>query len=117
MTTGIFPSKVAGVTAKNSDGQPRQNYIRAFCKPGMTATLIREPNNEYDKNAVGVWIKARSLIFFTADVQIGYLNADIAPEVARHMDKGGKMLCEITEVTGGTRGKSTLGVNILLTKG
>ena len=117
MTTGIFHSKVVGVTAKNSNGQSRQSYIRRFCKPGMKVTLIREPNNEYDNNAVGVWIKARSFIFFTADVQIGYLNADIAPEIARHMDRGNKMFCEITEVTGGTHDKQTLGVNILLTKG
>jgi hypothetical protein len=117
MTTGTFHSKVAGVTASNLNGQSRQNYIRAFCKPGMSASLIREPDNPYDTNAVGVWIKARSLIIFTADVQIGYLKADVAPEIARYMDKGGKVSCQITEVTGGNRGKSSLGVNILLTKG
>jgi hypothetical protein len=117
MTTGTFHSKVAGVTAKNPDGRSRQNYILAFCKSGMPATLVREPNNQYDKNAVGVWITARSLIFFKSEVQIGYLNADTAEEIARYMDGGGYVSCQITEVTGGTRGKASLGVNILVTKG
>lgn len=117
MATGTFHSKVAGVTANNSDGRSRQNYIRAFCKPGMAVTLVREPNNAYDKNAVAVWIKIRSLIFFTANVQIGYLKAEVAEEIARYIDKGDHVSCQITEVTGGGRGKSSLGVNILITKG
>lgn len=117
MTTGTFHSKVAGVTAKNPSGRSRQDYIRKFCKSGMPATLVREPSNQFDKNAVGVWIKARTLIFFTSQVQIGYLNADTAEEIARYMDSGGRMSCQITDVTGGTHGKSSFGVNILLTKG
>lgn len=116
MTSGTFHSKVAGVTAKNPNGRDRQDYIRAFCKSGMPARLIREPANPYDKNAVGVWITARSLIFFTADVQIGYLMADVAEEISRRLDDGETVACEITDVTGGTHGKAALGVNILLTK-
>jgi hypothetical protein len=48
---------------------------------------------------------------------VGYLNADIAGEIARHIDKGNPIHCEITEVTGGTRDKPSLGVNILIVKG
>lgn len=110
-----FYSKVAGVTAKNTDGRSRQKYIRAFCKPGKALILKREPKNPYDANAVGVWVLARVLLFITSEVQIGYLNKDVAREVAPHMDAGGRVTAKISEVTGGTRGKSTLGVNIALT--
>jgi single-stranded-DNA-specific exonuclease len=82
----------------------------------MPLILKREPSNPYDANAVAVWIKARALIFFTAEVQIGYLNEELAEEMARHIDRGGKLTGSITEVTGGTYEKPTRGVNILLTK-
>jgi hypothetical protein len=116
MPTGTFHSKVAGVTKKNANGLSRQNYIRVFCKAGMPLTLIREPNNQYDRNAIGVWITARVLIFFTGRAQIGYLNATIAAELARFLDSGKTVHCKITEITGGTLGKKNLGVNILITK-
>ena len=51
--------------------------------------------------------------------EYGLTVADIsskAPVRAASSAKGGKVACEITEVTGGVRGKELLGVNILLTK-
>ena len=82
----------------------------------MPLIFKREPSNPYDADAVGVWIKARALLFFTSDVQIGYLTAHLAKEMARYIDKGGHLVGHITEVTGGTHDKPTLGVNILVTK-
>jgi len=114
MATGTFHSKVAGVTFKNADDSSRQDYIRAYCKAGMTIILKREPNNPYDNNAVGIWIKRRTII--NSEVQIGYLNAEVAEEIADYIDKGGTVVGKIVEVTGGTREKPTFGVNILLTK-
>lgn len=116
MTTGTFYSKIAGVTAKNQDGRSRQTCIRTFCKPGMPLILRREPTNKFDKNAIAVWIKARMLLIFSNELQIGYINSDLASELAVWMDKGRGLSGEIVEITGGTNGKSTLGVNILLTK-
>jgi hypothetical protein len=115
--SGTFHSKVVGVTAKNSDGSSRQKYIGAYCRSGMSAALVREPNNQYDPNAVGVWVKARAFIFFTANLQIGYLSSDVASEVAPLLDSGHPVACQIAEVTGGVRGKNSYGVNILLSKG
>ena len=117
MTTGIFHSNIAGVSHRNSNGSDRQAYIRAYCRPGIRVELRPEPDNPHDKNAVGCWIRARAFIFFSADVQIGYLPADVCGEIARHLAKGGKADCDVAEVTGGTRGKSTLGVNIQIRKG
>lgn len=117
MTTGTIHSKVAGVTAKNDNGRSRQDYIRAFCKAGMPLILRREPQNKFDKNAISVWIKAKALIFFSSEVQIGYINAELAEELSRWIDNGKSLSAEIAEVTGGTKEKSSLGVNILLRKG
>ena len=113
---GQFYSKVAGVTAKNSDGKERQNYIYAFCKPRMKLILLREPENPYDPDAVAVWIKARALLFFTSEVQIGYLNSDISSEISQYIENGGRVEAEIKEVTGGTESKQSYGVNILINK-
>ena len=42
--------------------------------PGRRLTLVPEPDNEYDPNAVGVWDADRR-------VQAGYLPADVAREL------------------------------------
>lgn len=83
----------------------------------MPVLLKREQNNPHDPNAVGVWIVARALIFFTDEAQIGYLPAGhVADEIAGHIDRGGGVHAEIADITGGERGKPTLGVNLLIRK-
>ena len=42
--------------------------------PGRRLTLVREPDNEHDPNAVAVWDAERR-------VQAGYVPAEVAPEV------------------------------------
>ena len=42
--------------------------------PGRRLALVREPENEHDPNAVGVWDADRR-------VQTGYVPADVAPEL------------------------------------
>jgi len=115
MKKRAFHTKVAGVTKRNGDGTRRQSLIARYCKPGMPVILKREPDNPYDKDAVGVWIKARVFFFFKAEVQIGYLNRGVAQEIARHMDRGSEVRAEISDVTGGCDGKS-YGVNLFIEK-
>jgi hypothetical protein len=43
--------------------------------PGRRLALVREPENEYDPNAVGVWDAERRL-------QGGYVPAEVAPELS-----------------------------------
>jgi hypothetical protein len=107
-----FHSKVRGVNQKNQDGYERQKYIRSYCKPGTPLILKREPNNPHDANAIGVWVKAKALVFFADTVQIGYIGAEVAEELAPIIDRGGKVEARISEITGGTKGKEALGVNI-----
>jgi hypothetical protein len=106
-----FHSKLAGVAQANDDGRSRQYYIDAYCAPGMQLSLRREPGNRVDRNAVSVWIRARLWIVFKADVQIGYLSAQVAEELAPLMDAGRSVTAQVTAVTGGTRGKPIKGVN------
>lgn len=111
-----FNVKLVGVSHKNPDGMARQAYIRRFAKSGMPVHLRPEPNNPHDADAIGAWITARSLLLFTADVQIGYLDSRLAGEVSRLLARGGTATARIVEVSGGTSGAETLGVVIELTK-
>jgi len=44
--------------------------------PGRALTLVREPENEHDPNAVGIWNAGRT-------VQAGYVPRETAPELGR----------------------------------
>jgi hypothetical protein len=43
--------------------------------PGRRLALVREPENEHDANAIGIWNEERTL-------QVGYVPATVAPELA-----------------------------------
>lgn len=43
--------------------------------PGRLLSLVREPDNEHDPNAIAIWDEDRRL-------QAGYVPADVAPELA-----------------------------------
>jgi hypothetical protein len=116
MTTGTIHTKVAGVSFKNPDGSSRQRYIRAYCAAFTPLILRREPNNRHDKNAVAVWVSVRRFIFFESEVQIGHLKSDLAAEIAHHIDHGGTVTGEITEVTRTRQDAPAVDVNIVLYK-
>ena len=104
-------SKVRGVDQRNTDGSERQKYIRTHCKAGRPLVLRREPANAYDANAIGVWVSANGW-FRAKMVQIGYIGTELAAELAPVMDGGGGVEARVASVTGGTRTRPTLGVNI-----
>lgn len=105
-----FFSKVVGVSHSNADGASRQLLIGKFCKKGQLLNLVREPDNPEDKFAIGVWINAPD--YPPPGVQIGYLIADVARQATEVLQAGGNVIARISEITGGTKGKPTLGVNI-----
>ncbi|MCS3748418.1 hypothetical protein FHY18_004055 [Xanthomonas arboricola] len=113
---GTFPTKVVGVSVSNANGVSRQASIEKFCRIGMPVVLRREPANPYGANAVAVFITARVLIFFSASVQIGYPPADLAAEMARHLDHGGEVTAVVSKITGGSESERSLGVNLRITK-
>jgi hypothetical protein len=59
--------------------------------PGRRLELVPEPKNEHDPNAIGIWNADRTL-------QVGYVPAAIAPEVA-----GDEQAVSLWRVDGGLR--------------
>lgn len=71
---------------------------------GMPLRLIREPGNQYDRNAVAVWCNGK---------KIGHLSKELASDIAPLMDKGIDVGGTIEQITGG--GGKTYGCNIQVT--
>jgi len=94
-------SKLAGVTRLNPDGPDRQEIIEALTYNGQPLFLLREPN-QYSYDNIGVYIA----------FQIGYVNPELADELAPLIDEGVPIEAQITDITGGTEDKPTQGVNV-----
>ena len=97
-------SKIAGVTRQNNDGSDRQDIIEALAFNGQQLILMREPN-QYSYNNIGVYVA----------YQIGYVNPELADELAPLIDEGVPVEAQITDITGGTEDKPTQGVNVAFT--
>jgi len=59
--------------------------------PGRRLSLVREPENEHDPNAVAIWNEARTL-------QVGYVPRELAPDVS-----GDEQAVSLWRVDGGLR--------------
>lgn len=72
----------------------RAGRIRLAVKPGMPVRLVPEPNNQYDENAIAVYIDVRSwfTLFMKTEVQIGYIKRDKAAFFTRKTQEGGRIL-------------------------
>ena len=92
-------TKVAGVTFDN-----RQRYIRRM-SVGETVSLVREPNNPYDRNAICV-------INANGD-QIGFISKELASTMAPQMDAGVNYHATVCGITGNNPGEN-IGVNLLI---
>ena len=89
---GLFPeadviiwTKVAGVSYEG-----RQEFLKK-CQPGDKLELIRNRNNEYDKNAIAV---------FHEDNQLGFLCTELAEKLAPLFDNGREFSCEVLALIG-----------------
>lgn len=97
-------TKVVGVTKGNDNGTNRQDLVRR-CSAGDPVALVPDPHNKYDEKAVMVLWRSQ---------QLGFLKRKLAAELGEIISKGGLVDGRITEVTGGTKGKETMGVNLEL---
>ncbi len=70
--------KVVGVTFPNTDGTSRQDAIM-LTRLSYIVSLKREPNNEYDPNAIAVLVEG---------CQVGFLSGEDAQNIAVLMDSG-----------------------------
>ena len=76
---------VAGVSYR-ADALPDESF-----DPGRRLSLVPEPDNEHDPNAVAIWNKSRTL-------QIGYVPREVAPDV-----RGDEQALSLWRVDGGLR--------------
>jgi single-stranded-DNA-specific exonuclease len=96
-----FHTKLAGVSFEG-----RQEVV-ARLQPGAPVRLVRQPDNEFDPNAIAV--------FAPTGEQVGFLNRRLASVLAPAIDAGAEWDVSVTEVTGGEEAGSK-GVNVLFSR-
>jgi single-stranded-DNA-specific exonuclease len=96
-----FHTKLAGVSFEG-----RQEVV-ARLQPGAPVRLVRQPDNEFDPNAIAV--------FAPTGEQIGYLNRRLASVLAPALDAGAEWDVGVTDVTGG-EDAGARGVNVLFSR-
>jgi hypothetical protein len=102
MNTKTFQTKVAGVTHGR-----RQSHLKklvkiedSFSYPEIS--LIREPNNKHDKNAIKVLLhEYNEKTDEEKEIHIGYIAAHVAASLAKDIDNGHKVTAYIDEIIGG----------------
>jgi len=94
-----FHTKLAGVSFEG-----RQDVV-ARLEPGTPLRLVRQPDNEFDPNAIAV-------LAVTGE-QVGFLNRRLAAVLAPVIDAGAQWDVSVTDVTG-TEEAGSRGVNVLL---
>src|SRR5450432_644542 len=103
-----FYTKIAGVSHKNDDGSSRQAIIKR-CTVGEELKLVRDPTNQFDRNAIKIFRKNAQ--------QLGFIPAHVAASgLANEIDSGEFVSCVISNITGGGSGRS-YGVNIWIEQG
>jgi len=100
-----FYSKVVGVSHINRNGSSRQAIIRR-CSIGEELSLVREPTNPVDPNAIKI-VRVNG-------EQLGYISAYIASDLASDIDKGAIVRCRISGLTGSD--EEWRGVNIEISR-
>ena len=101
--TQTLKTKVFGVTHTNPDGTDRQHLIRQ-CRVFNGLSLRHDPENEHDDCAIEVHRLGVG--------QIGFIGRHRNAEIVEFLEGGGQPYARITDITGGTPDKPTLGVNI-----
>ena len=98
-------SKIAGITYNNYNGTNRQLILQR-CHTGERLSLEREPDNQYDSNAIGVCRENGE--------QLGFLNQNLASQLAPELDRGYNSIVELTEITGASHDIRGANIKILI---
>ncbi len=83
---------LAGNNYENAIG-PSKQEVYASLMPGEQLSLTREPENQYDANAV--LVKSGENI-------LGYLPAKYSADIAGYLDSGGRAIANVHRIKGGT---------------
>lgn len=100
-----FHARVVGVSHANEDGTSRQRII-ARCSQWEVLKLRHECDNPIDRNAVAV-LRANG-------EQLGYLDRDLAEEIAKRLESGWRYFPMIKEIRTDGDVSHYLGVLLLL---
>lgn len=83
---------IVGIDFPNADrSRSNRRYESLLCVPGEPMTLLPEPRNPHDANAVGVWS--------SRGVQVGYLTAERAPWIGARL-RGGEEVAAVFQGLG-----------------
>ena len=99
--------RAAGTTFDNR--QERLGFLKQFKPDDLSVTLEREPDNEYDNNAIQIVVHIHSLSKRTV---IGYVPKELARELAKVIDMGIQVKASLMQIIGGYSYKETLGALI-----
>ena len=99
--------RVTGTTFENR--QERLQFLKRFPVEDLSVTLEREPNNQYDKNAIQVIVHIKPIAKKTV---IGYIAKELARELSKVMDTGVQLKTNLIQIIGGYSYKETLGALI-----
>jgi hypothetical protein len=103
-----FFTSVAGATRNNEWGSSRQEVI-GECRVGAGVRLVREPDNEFDPNAISLFVEGGDCV--------GYLKRSVAAEISRDVaDNGRVYMGFVKEVTGGTDEHPHFGLNVVVVR-
>lgn len=75
-----MPNRYSIVASQHIDGA--ESFVRTL-QPGVPALLVREPGNEYDKNAIAVYVDGK---------KIGYVPKKQNAVLAQFIDQNGSLL-------------------------
>lgn len=88
-------TKVRGTTFENR--QKLLGRLRAYDYRDVIMSLVREPANAFDANAVQVWAHVRD----KGSGCIGYVSKELAMEMAPQLDAGKQAVALFEGITGG----------------
>lgn len=99
--------RVAGTTFENR--QERLQFLKQFHLNDLTVTLKREPDNEFDSNAIQIIVHIKPILRRTV---IGYLPKELARELSKVIDIGIQVKASSIQIIGGYSYKEMLGALI-----
>lgn len=99
--------RAAGTTFENR--QERLQFLKQFHLSDLTVTLEREPDNEFDSNAIRIVVHIRPISRRTV---IGYVPKGLARELSKVIDMGIHVRASLIQIIGGYSYKEALGALI-----
>ncbi len=101
--------KVRATGTSFENRQERLQFLRQFHLKDLTVTLEREPDNEFDSNAIQIVVHIKPISRRTI---IGYVPKELAVELSKVIDMGIPVKAALIQIIGGYSYKEALGVLI-----